>query len=220
MEEFNPFDIKEKWLKFFSQSQNRVEITTEVALKNELTRGLFEFIDENWYSFTDREKAIALGVMYRSNRLPIAISRNKINRWIFTAIDSGRFDFTSGSTLALLADTYGKALDAIFMYNTNSDALIDLCNERHRSEGDLQMRPLNEQKPRELFSQISQTFYRLTPYYRYFFEFYLPNKCNVILDQYQRTRVYDPALFQHFVRRVSRTIEQGHAEAVAYYAKR
>jgi len=111
MKEFNPFDIKEKWMKFFNSHSQRIEIDKEVALKNNATVGLLDYLREHFSTFSDREKVQAFQLTLHSSRNNQITQRAKYAINIFQSILEGNFDSTSSNNLALFADAFGKALD-------------------------------------------------------------------------------------------------------------
>ena len=51
---FNPYNIKEKWMKFFRTGNQRALIDNERALKNDYTDSFSDFVRDQMHSFTDK----------------------------------------------------------------------------------------------------------------------------------------------------------------------
>ena len=50
------------------------------------------------------------------------------------------------------------------------------------------------------YIMLVQAIDKLIPFYRYYFFYYLINKKIVVLDLMKKLRIYDPTLFQSFVK--------------------
>ena len=54
-EQFNPYNIKEKWTKFFRTGTQRATVDTERALKNEYSHTMKDFIRDKKNTFNDKQ---------------------------------------------------------------------------------------------------------------------------------------------------------------------
>jgi hypothetical protein len=62
-EAFNPFKMREKWMKFFRSGFQRVLVDTDRALKNDLSDSLKAFIGDQKLTFTDKQFVKALLIL-------------------------------------------------------------------------------------------------------------------------------------------------------------
>lgn len=54
-EQFNPYNIREKWTKFFRTGTQRAQVDTERALKNEHSSVMKDFVRDKKHTFTDKQ---------------------------------------------------------------------------------------------------------------------------------------------------------------------
>ena len=54
-EQFNPYNIKEKWTKFFRTGSQRAQVDFERALKNKYNINMKDFVRDKKSSFNDRQ---------------------------------------------------------------------------------------------------------------------------------------------------------------------
>lgn len=64
---FNPYNLKEKWLKFFRTGLTRIEYDNDRVLKNKITDTVAEFIEDELASFNDTQLIRTLLVTNYSN---------------------------------------------------------------------------------------------------------------------------------------------------------
>jgi hypothetical protein len=53
-EHFNPFKMKEKWMKFFRTGYSKVQVNTDRALKNDISDSFKAFVGDLKLTFTDK----------------------------------------------------------------------------------------------------------------------------------------------------------------------
>lgn len=63
---FNPFKMKEKWMKFFRTGITKVTVDPDRALKNDLNESLKMFISDKKLSFTDKQQIRALLILHKA----------------------------------------------------------------------------------------------------------------------------------------------------------
>jgi hypothetical protein len=114
-EQFNPFKMREKWMKFFRSGFQRVLVDTDRALKNELTDSLKAFIGDQKLSFTDKQFVRALLIFSKSTGDFRAVrEKDRILNFLLNNILAGKFEFKKGNTLASFAEALLANYDSIF----------------------------------------------------------------------------------------------------------
>ena len=104
-DQFNPFKMREKWMKFFRSGFQRVLIDSDRALKNDMSDSLKAFITDQKLTFTDKQSIRALYILSKATSDFKAIKeKDRILNFILNNILAGKFEFKKGNTLVLLSE--------------------------------------------------------------------------------------------------------------------
>lgn len=102
--------MTEKWLKFFTSAQGKIETDAERALKNDHCPEVDEFIKDEYKTFNDRQLIKAHNLLCRGVRYHRDMSevdfREEIHDKIINKILSGNFDMQKGNLLAMFAESF------------------------------------------------------------------------------------------------------------------
>lgn len=102
-DEFDPFNLREKWMRFFRGGLQRPELDTDRVLKNSFTSNQSEFITDHILTFNDNQLLRALYLL-KSEHLNSSIKlKDQISKQIQNSIRYERFEVKKGNTLATLA---------------------------------------------------------------------------------------------------------------------
>ena len=119
-EAFNPFKMREKWMKFFRSGFQRVLVDTDRALKNDMSDSLKAFISDQKLTFTDKQFIRALLILSRATGdFKATREKDRVMNFLLGNILAGKFEFKKGNTIASLAESlmanfetfYPNALD-------------------------------------------------------------------------------------------------------------
>ena len=61
-EEYNPYEVKEKWQRLFQQSSSRIQVDPDVALSTEFNANVSSYINESRYSFSHKQLLKAIQI--------------------------------------------------------------------------------------------------------------------------------------------------------------
>jgi len=114
-EAFNPFKMREKWMKFFRSGFQRVLVDTDRALKNDLSDSLKAFIGDQKLTFTDKQFIRALFILHRGTGDFKAVrEKDRILNFLLNNILNGKFEFKKGNTIASLFEALSANFESIF----------------------------------------------------------------------------------------------------------
>ena len=108
---FNPYKVKDKWMRFFNQGSQKAEIDIERALKNDYSQVMLNFIVDKKYQFTDKQLIRAMNVLNRGFSTISIKERGHLLNILFHKILNDKFDFRSGNCLASFAEALLIVLD-------------------------------------------------------------------------------------------------------------
>lgn len=102
-------------MKFFRSGFQRVLVDTDRALKNDLSDSLKMFISDQKLTFNDKQFVRALYILHRSTGDQKAVrEKDRIFNFLMNNIQSGKFEFKKGNTLASLAEALDANFDTFF----------------------------------------------------------------------------------------------------------
>jgi hypothetical protein len=114
-EAFNPFRMREKWMKFFRSGFQRVLVDTDRALKNDLSDSLKAFIGDQKLTFTDKQFIRALFILHRgTGDFKVVREKDRIVNFLLNNILNGKFEFKKGNTIASFFEALAANFDTIF----------------------------------------------------------------------------------------------------------
>ena len=110
-EQFNPYNIKEKWTKFFRTGTQRATVDTERALKNEFSNTMKDFIRDKKQTFNDKQLIKAYYITLANKQANSMRERDNIGQMILNNVQAGKFEFKKGNTLAMFAEAFSASFD-------------------------------------------------------------------------------------------------------------
>jgi len=110
-DQFNPFKIKDKWMKFFRTGTQRAQVDVERALKNHYDRNMKEFIRDKKHTFNDKQLIKAFYICCTNKSFNAARERDSLSQTIIQNVLAGKFEFKRGNTLATFAEAYSNFIE-------------------------------------------------------------------------------------------------------------
>lgn len=100
---FNPYNMKEKWLKFFRTGLSRVEYDFDRVLKNKMNDSVCEFISDEINNFNDTQLIRTLLVTNMSLKPSAIKMKDRALTALLNNILIGKFSFRNGSSIPAFA---------------------------------------------------------------------------------------------------------------------
>lgn len=200
---FNPFKIKDKWMRFFRTGLTKFTQDTDRALKNQFCENLNEFILDEILTFNDVQLIRAFLLLTMVNEKTVYRTKDKVFSQIISNLQQGKFAFRSGNNMATFAQAYNMNHQQLF---TNcEDIPLDFYKNEHMTTvgiGSIKQSLFNNGSAQSITMQYQRmvvTCGKFAPYLKHFFTKYQPNQKLVVLKMFQNLSVYDEELFTNFV---------------------
>ncbi|CDW73308.1 UNKNOWN [Stylonychia lemnae] len=204
-ETFNPFRLKEKWMKFFRSGYQRVLVDTDRALKNELNDSLKQFFKDQRRQMNDKQQIKSIFILNKAFDYKSLKEKDAIMTALMINITHGKFEFKKGNTLAAFAEAMDLNMRGLFsdlpkpqyqlmtgedVYHPNTD-YINYSSLGSNSEN---------------YFKLLKACSKLIPFYQYYFDFYLPSKKAVVMALFSKVRIYDEQLYSNFTKTLEHII--------------
>jgi len=100
---FNPFKMKDKWMKFFRSGLHKPVLDTDRVLKNVFHDLQFDYINDEYLTFNDMQMIKALVVLANKKEKEPSQMKDKILHSLLNNINQGKFEMKRGNTIASFA---------------------------------------------------------------------------------------------------------------------
>lgn len=126
---FNPFKMKDKWMRFFRTGLSKFTQDTDRALKNKFCDNLNEFILDEILTFNDVQLIRAFLLLTMVNEKSVYKTKDKVFSSLIYNLQQGKFAFRSGNNIATFAQAYNLNHQQLF---TNCDDIpLDFYKNEH-----------------------------------------------------------------------------------------
>ena len=200
-DDFDPFKLRDKWMRFFRGGLQRPELDTDRVLKNAMSLVQSEYVNDQYLTFNDNQLLRALYLLKNSVLYLDVKLKDLITKQIQLSLQRGRFEVKKGNTLATLAMVFNANHRS--WYGTSKDVLFD-------SQAGDKMYATSPYSRSTIYT--GTTFHQvhlflnsffiandLIPFYTSFFESYRPTQKLHVLRFLTSHGVYDQGLFSNFV---------------------
>ena len=190
--------MREKWMGFFRQGQQRASLDTDRVLKNTVARQSAEFISDQLLTMNDLQIIRSIFILSSSNKVADIRLKDRCNRFLLSNLQAGKFEFKKGNTLVAFAQMANNLFDN--QYLNSKDIRLDIYNStlvhgrasHHIPTPTTGMLHIEY----EMSARIAKQF---VPFYKYYFDYYKLSQKLVAMRFLSNYKVYDKTLAMSFV---------------------
>jgi hypothetical protein len=146
-----------------------------------------------------------LFILHKTQDGRVVKEKDRILNYILNNVLSERFEFKKGNTLASLAEALTINFEGFFVGSVKPQYESIIGNKIYYPSTEI-FQSGTFTYASELYIKIVRVLSKLVHFYRYYFDYYLPQKKVVVISLFSQLRLYDEKLFTNFIKQFDQLI--------------